>query len=138
VDNGSKAHRFYLCPPGIIGNDALFYGVGTAIDFCTTIGFDRIFTYNQTMAERFYQGLLQIPGVEIVSPEERIYHSPMISFKMKDHGFREINEHLVKDKIRVRTVTEGGCDCIRVSFHICNHDGEVDKILDSLKRLASA
>jgi selenocysteine lyase/cysteine desulfurase len=116
-------------------NDALFYGLGAAIDFCNTIGFDRIFANNHTMAERFYEGLLQIPGVEILSPEERIYRSSMISFKMKNHGFQEINDHLVKDRIKVRAVTEGGCDCIRVSFHICNRDGEVTKILDSLKKL---
>ncbi|MCX6563831.1 MAG: hypothetical protein NTU60_09525 [Candidatus Aminicenantes bacterium] len=55
---------------------------------------------------------------------------------MKAIEYGKINEHLAKDKIRVRTVTEGGVNCVRVSFHVCNHDGEVTKILDSLKKLA--
>jgi selenocysteine lyase/cysteine desulfurase len=60
----------------------------------------------------------------------------MISFRMKDHTYGQINEHLAKAKIRVRSVTEGGCNCIRVSFHVCNQDSEVDRILESLRALA--
>jgi selenocysteine lyase/cysteine desulfurase len=45
-------------------------------------------------------------------------------------------EHVAKAKIRVRPVTEGGLNCVRVSFHICNHDAEVTKLLDALATLA--
>ena len=92
--------------------------------------------HHQALAERFYAGLEEIPGVERVSPEEEAYRTSMIGFRMKTDAYTKINEHLAKDKIRVRTVTEGGLNSIRVSFHICNHDGEVTKILDSLKKLA--
>jgi selenocysteine lyase/cysteine desulfurase len=51
---------------------------------------------------------------------------------MKDRTYAQINEQLAKAKIRVRPVTEGGLNCIRVSFHICNHDPEVDAILKAL------
>jgi selenocysteine lyase/cysteine desulfurase len=118
-------------------NDALFYGLGTALDFVQTVGSDRIWQHNHTLAERFCNGLRQIPGVEIVSPEEETYRTAMISFRMKTYDYKKINEHVTKDKIRVRSVTEGNMDCIRVSFHICNHEGEVTKILDSLSRLAA-
>jgi selenocysteine lyase/cysteine desulfurase len=118
-------------------NDALFFALGKAIDFVETIGLERIWQHNHTLAEKFHDGLLEIPGVEIVSPEEERYRSAMIGFRMKDHPHDKINEHLSKDKIRVRSVTEGGLNSIRVSFHVCNHDGEVAKILDSLKRLAA-
>jgi|WetSurMetagenome_2_1015567.scaffolds.fasta_scaffold29936_2 selenocysteine lyase/cysteine desulfurase len=117
-------------------NDALFFGLGKAIDFTTTIGLDRIWKHNHALAEKFYAGLKDMPRVEIMSPEEEVFRTAMIGFKMKDLTFQKVNEHLAKDKIKVRTVTEGGADCIRVSFHICNHDAEVAKILDSLKKLA--
>jgi selenocysteine lyase/cysteine desulfurase len=117
-------------------NDALFFALGKAIDFVTTIGTDRIWKHNHALAERFYSGLKSIPGAEIMSPEEEIYRTAMISFKMKTVDYAKVNEHLAKDKIKVRTVTEGGSNCIRVSFHICNHDAEGAKILDSLKKLA--
>ncbi|MBP1636244.1 MAG: hypothetical protein H6Q10_2818, partial [Acidobacteria bacterium] len=32
---------------------------------------------------------------------------------------------------------EGGVNCVRVSFHVCNQDGEVTKILDALGKLAA-
>ena len=91
-------------------NDALFYGLGTAIDFVQTIGPDRIWRHNHALAERFYQGLQAIPGVEIVSPQEEAYRSAMISFRMKNYEFTRSTGNLAKERIRVRTVTEGGVE----------------------------
>lgn len=117
-------------------NDALFYALGTACDFVEAIGADRIWRHNRPLAERFYHGLGEIPGVERLSPEEEAYRTAMIGFRMKTHAYTQVNEHLAKDKIRVRPVGEGGLNSIRVSFHINNHDGNVTAILDSLKKLA--
>jgi selenocysteine lyase/cysteine desulfurase len=100
------------------------------------IGVDRISRHNRPLAERFYRGLGEIPGVERLSPEEEAYRTAMIGFRMKAHTFTEINEYLAKDKIRVRPVAEGGLNSIRVSFHINNYEGDVTAILDSLKKLA--
>lgn len=117
-------------------NDALFYALGKAVDFVETIGLDRIWQRNHAMAERFYNGLKEIRGIESLSPEEEAYRTAIIGFRMTTHAMAKINEHLTKDKIRVRTVGEGGLNSIRVSFHICNHMGEVEAILASLKKLA--
>ncbi|MFH0990639.1 MAG: aminotransferase class V-fold PLP-dependent enzyme [bacterium] len=117
-------------------NDALFFALGTALDFVHTIGPDRIWKHNHALAQRFYEGLKDIPGTDIVSPEEEDYRSSMISFRMKNIEYAKVNEHLSKDKLRIRTVTEGGVNCIRVSFHICNDDEDVTKILNSVKILA--
>ena len=111
-------------------NDALFFALGSAIDFVQTIGMPRIWQHNHALAEKFYRGLQEIAGVEILSPQEEAYRTAMISFRMKDRTYAEINAQLAKAKIRVRPVTEGGLNCIRVSFHVCNHDPEVDRILD--------
>jgi len=46
-------------------------------------------------------------------------------------------EHLAKDKIRARPVSEGGLNSIRVSFYLNNRDEDVTAILDSLKKLAA-
>jgi selenocysteine lyase/cysteine desulfurase len=72
-----------------------------------------------------------------VSPKEEAFRTAIISFRMTSRTFAQVNEHLTKDRIRVRTVTEGGVNGIRVSFHICNQDDEVTRIVESLKRLAS-
>jgi selenocysteine lyase/cysteine desulfurase len=117
-------------------NDALFFALGTAIDFVQTIGLPRIWQHNHALAEKFYQGLQATAGVEILSPQEEAYRTAMISFRMKDRTYSQVNEHLSKARIRVRPVTEGGLNCIRVSFHVCNHDPEVDAMLEALHTLA--
>ncbi|MCX6550822.1 MAG: aminotransferase class V-fold PLP-dependent enzyme [Acidobacteria bacterium] len=117
-------------------NEALFFALGRAVEFVQTIGVERIWRYDRALAERFYRGLRELPNVETVSPDEEAWRTPMIGFRMRNHTFREVGDHLTKDHIRVRTVTEGGLNSIRVSFFICNHDGEVTAILDSLKKLA--
>ncbi len=116
-------------------NEALFFALGSAVEFVQAIGVDRIWRHNHALAETFRQGLLAMPGVELVSPEEEAWRTPMIGFRMKNHAFREIADHLTKDHIRVRTVTEGGLNSIRVSFGVCNHDTDVAAILESLKKL---
>ena len=117
-------------------NDALFYAMGKAGDFVRTVGPERIFKRAHGMAETFFAGLKEIPGVEILSPEEEAYRTCMVGFRMKSKTMSEINAHLAKDKIRVRPVGEGGLNGIRASFFLCNRPGDVDLILDSLRRLA--
>jgi selenocysteine lyase/cysteine desulfurase len=118
-------------------NDALFYALGTALDLVETIGVDRIARRCRPLAERFYNGLGEIPGVERLSPEEAAYRTLMIGFRMKTHTNTEIMSHLAKDKIRARPVGEGGLNSIRVSFYLNNRDEDVTAVLDSLKRLAA-
>jgi selenocysteine lyase/cysteine desulfurase len=117
-------------------NDALFYALGTALDLVGTIGVERIARRCRPMAERFYKGLGEIPGVERLSPEEEAYRTLMIGFRMKSHSMADIMNHLAKDRIRARPVGEGGLGSIRVSFYLNNRDEDVTAILDSLKKLA--
>jgi selenocysteine lyase/cysteine desulfurase len=117
-------------------NDALFYSLGTALDFVDAIGVDRIAKRCRPMAERFYRGLGEIPGVERLSPEEETYRTLMIGFRMKTHPHTAIMEHLAKDKIKARPVGEGGLNSIRISFYLNNRDEDVTAALDSLKKLA--
>jgi selenocysteine lyase/cysteine desulfurase len=118
-------------------NDALFYALGTALDFVDTIGVERIAARCRGLAERFYRGLGEIPGVERVSPEEEAYRTLMIGFRMKGRPSSEVMAQLGKDKIRARPVGEGGLDSIRVSFYLNNRDEDVTAALDSIKKVAA-
>jgi len=117
-------------------NDALFYALGTALDFVNTIGVDRIQARCKPMAERFYRGLGEIPGVERLSPEEEANRTLMIGFRMKTHPHTEIMQQLAKDKLKARPVSEGGLNSVRVSFYLNNRDEDVTAALDSLRKLA--
>jgi cysteine desulfurase/selenocysteine lyase len=117
-------------------NEALFFALGTAVEFVETIGSDRIWRHNHVLAEQFYRGLQGIAGVELVSPDEEAYRTAMIGFRMPGRTLLQITEQFAKDRIRVRSVTEGGLNSIRVSFHVCNHEAQVQAALDSIKKLA--
>lgn len=117
-------------------NDALFFAMGAAVDFVQAIGPGRIWEHNHRLAERFYRGLQEIPAVEIASPQEEAFRTAMISFRMKTRTVQQIMEHTAKAKIRVRPVSEGGANCVRVSFHVCNQEAEADRLLDVLRQFA--
>lgn len=117
-------------------NDSLFFGLQRAVDFIKTIGLARIQTHNKILAEKFYQGLKEIPRVQVLSPEEKKYRSAIISFKIKGMEFRKIGSFLTIEKnIRVRIVPEANVNGVRVSFHVYNNENDVEKILTELKIL---
>ncbi len=117
-------------------NESLFRGLETAAQFLLAIGLDKIREHNRSLAEQFYQGLMKIPNVEILSPAEEQYRSSMITFRLKNKGYQETANFLTGEKrIRVRVVPEAGVNGIRVSFHVYNQDFEVDKILTEIRRM---
>jgi len=117
-------------------NEALYFTLGTAIDFLEAVGLERVQARSRSLAEKFYAGLREIRGVEICSPEESAFRSPMISFRMAGRDYHDVMKRLGEDHIRVRPVNEGGLNCIRVSFYINNDSADVEKILNSLKKIA--
>jgi len=44
----------------------------------------------------------------------------------------------VRQRLRVRSVTEGGLDAVRVSFHVYNDAAEVDRLLAALRVVVAA
>ncbi|MFA5815987.1 MAG: aminotransferase class V-fold PLP-dependent enzyme [Bacteroidales bacterium] len=115
-------------------NESIFRGLETASKFLLAIGLDKISVHNRSLAEQFYQGLLKLPGIEILSPAEEQFRSSMITFRPKNKGYQETANYLTGEKrIRVRVVPEAGLNGIRASFHVYNQDFEVDKILEEIK-----
>jgi len=116
-------------------NDALFAALGTALDFVQAIGPARIWDHNRALAERFWREAPRITGLELLSPAESAHRSAIITFRTAGHPYLAVNRHLTSAGIRVRTVTEGGVDAIRVAFHVCNDDGDVDRLMAALETL---
>lgn len=129
-----NAHRFEYGTQ----NDALFYALGTALDFVGALGVGRIAARCKPMAERFHAGLREIPGVEPLAAAEASNRTLMIGFRMPGRESGKVFEALIRDRIRTRVVTEGGLDSIRVSFFLNNRDEDVDLVLASIRKIASA
>lgn len=120
-------------------NDALFYGLGEAVDFIRFIGEQTIWKHNKHLSEMFYKGLQEIPGVELLSPAGKDYRSAMISFKFKDKNknVAGICVDLEERRLRVRHVNEANLDGIRASFHIYNNEEEVERLLGEIRKIAA-
>lgn len=119
-------------------NPALFFGLETAIDFINLIGIENIWEHDRQLAEAFYQELLKIPNVEVLSPEQEDFRTAMITFKMKNMPYDKVVAYLMEKRIRVRPVTDGNLMAVRVSFHVYNNEMDVAKILNEIKNLAKS
>ena len=116
-------------------NAALVYGLEAATDFVSTIGLDAIWKNNRALAEACIAGLQAIPGVELLSPVEPAFRSAMVTFRLSGRDNRQVAGALVQRHLRARSVTEGGLDAVRVSFHVYNDAGEVERLLQELKKI---
>ncbi len=116
-------------------NDALIYGLEAGAQFINAIGLDRAWAYDRSLAERFVEGLRQVRGARLLSPRERADRTAIISFALEGRDNRQVAAELGRRRLRVRSVTEGGLDAVRASFHVCNDVSEVDRLLAALGSL---
>ena len=107
----------------------------SAVAFLSGIGMPAVWARNQAMAERAVAGLRMIPDVTLLSPAEPQWRSAIITFTISGRDNRQIAAELVRQRLRVRSVTEGGLDAVRLSFHLYNDAGEVDRLLAAVRML---
>jgi selenocysteine lyase/cysteine desulfurase len=119
-------------------NDALIYGIESALTFLSSIGMPAIWARNQAMAERTVEGLRAIAGVSLLSPAEPAWRSAIITFALARRDNRQVSADLGRQRLRVRSVTEGGLDAVRVSFHVYNDEAEVDRLLAAIRGTVAA
>jgi len=119
-------------------NSALYHGLGKAIEFITQIGIERIWQHNRLLAEKLYTGLLQIPGVEALSPAEEEFRTSLITFRIPGKDYRQVANYLINERqLRVRIVSEAQLEGIRVSVHLYNDEEEIDRLLQGIAAAAS-
>lgn len=119
-------------------NDALIYGLEAAAAFISRIGLERAWRRNLALTERTRAGLARMEGVRILSPREMSARSAILTFEVDGRDNRQVAAELVRRRLRVRSVTEGRLNAVRASFHICNDDSEVDRLLAALREIAGA
>lgn len=118
-------------------NDALVYGVESAVDFVSAIGLPAVWKRNRALAEQCVAGAGRIPGIELLSPSEAPDRSAIVTFKVAGRDNRQVASELVRRRLRVRSVTEGGLDAVRASFHVYNDEPEVERLLLALREIAA-
>ncbi len=108
-------------------------GLGAAIAFLQRIGMENIWKRDQALSTSLFNGLKEIPLVEVLSPANDADRSAMVTFKHEKLPFLELQRHLDTYKLRTRAVSEGGVDGLRISTHIYNTFEEVERVLEAVK-----
>jgi selenocysteine lyase/cysteine desulfurase len=118
-------------------NDALVYGLETALDFVAGLGLPAIAAHNRELTDAFLEGLREVPGVQVLTPPDPAAASAMVTFRLVGRDNREVANALTRRRHRVRSVTEAGLDAVRASFHVCNTKPQVEDLLFAVEDIAA-
>jgi selenocysteine lyase/cysteine desulfurase len=116
-------------------NELLYLGFHASLKFINSIGIPEIRDHNESLSEKFRAELLKLGNVEILSPEEREYRSSMITFRIAGKSLNDISGAMGKDNIRVRPVGEADLNGTRISFHLYNNENDLDRAVESIKKI---
>ena len=116
-------------------NNALIYGLEAAADYLAGLGLEALWRRNMAMAERCRAGLQPIAGLEILSPGDTASRTAILTFRIGGRDNRAVASALVARRLRVRSVTEGGLDAVRASFHVCNTQAHADRLVAAVAEL---
>uniref|UniRef100_UPI004047505C aminotransferase class V-fold PLP-dependent enzyme n=1 Tax=Polaribacter sp. TaxID=1920175 RepID=UPI004047505C len=119
-------------------NTAINLGLGSAIEFVSTIGMENIAKRGRELANYFRNGLSILKQIEILTPESEKFSASIITFRCKGKDNLKINQQLNSIyKIRLRGIYENNLNSIRVSFAVFNNFKEIDDLLIALKEINS-
>ena len=117
-------------------NDALVYGIEAAADFVAALGLANIWEHNRSLTDICLEGLRPVPGVEVLAPPDAASRSAMVTFRLVGRDNREVANMITRRRHRVRSVTEGGLDAVRASFHVCNTEEQVRELVHAVEDIA--
>jgi selenocysteine lyase/cysteine desulfurase len=116
-------------------NELLYLGFQASLKFINSIGIPAIREHNEALSEKFRTEIQKAGGCEILSPGEREFRSSMITFRIPGKSLNDISGAMGKDNIRVRPVGEADLNGVRISFHLYNNDNDLDRAVESIKKI---
>ena len=123
-------------------------GLSAALEYIESVGLGKIFEKETALAQRFYRGVKDIPGVTVYGDMDAEVRVPIVTLNLEDYDSGELADCLqTQFDIAVRP----GAHCaprlhralgteqsgsVRFSFGYFNTFGEVDAAVDALRQLA--
>ncbi|MBI4409236.1 MAG: aminotransferase class V-fold PLP-dependent enzyme [Gemmatimonadetes bacterium] len=118
------------------GNLSLLRGLEQAVDFHSAIGSRRVEERIVALADRLRAGLRQLPGVFIRSPEHPALRSATTVWGIRGMTGPQLQDALwERSKVRVRSM--GDEQGVRQCCHIYNLEQEVDRTLETVRKLVA-
>lgn len=106
-------------------------GFAKSIEFLVDTGIERIFAYNQILADNLIDGLLSL-GAEVTSPQTAAERSAIVTARFPNRDISDVAEHL--KRFGVMVALRG--DVIRFSPHLYNQMADVDRALDVISKMS--
>ena len=137
VDIKDIPYRFEVGTPAI----AEVIGLGEAVDFISSIGYDKIIEHNQALCAYIEEKFRKIEGIELYNDS---FDEAILSFNVKGVHPHDASSFLDEDNICVRaghhcaqllTKYLGLNGTVRASFSIFNDFDDVDKLADCVKKV---
>ena len=105
-------------------------GFAKSIEFLVDTGIDRIFAYNQVLADNLIDGLASI-GAEVTSPRNAAERSAIVTARFPGRDLSDVVQHLNQSGVRV--ALRG--NVIRFSPHLYNQMADVERALDVISSM---
>ncbi|MEM2496766.1 MAG: cysteine desulfurase [Candidatus Nezhaarchaeales archaeon] len=124
-------------------------GLKAAVNYLTSIGLDNIEAHEKLLTKKLYEGLTQIPKVEVYGPEPR-FKTSITSFNVGDlnpHDVALILDSTAKIAVRsgmhcaqplIKHVLGKMQGTVRVSTYLYNTEAEVEKFLAIIEEVAKS
>jgi isopenicillin-N epimerase len=118
-------------------SDPLALAVSSAISFQSAIGKDVIRDRIRSLAARFREGAMTIPGVTLCTPRSTEFSGGITTLKVRDLPNQKLLDWMaVKYNVVVDTADKPP-NTIRVSTHIYNSVEQIDRLLGALTQAAA-
>ena len=117
-------------------NESLFEGLRRSVSFLNQLSMSDVVTHNRSLSNALIAYLTQNDHYRLFSPLEVESQTSIISFGHREIPFQDLAAQLMKRKIRVRVVTEGGMQAVRVAFHLYNSMEDVQHLIGGLQEIS--
>ena len=138
-------HRFEAGTPGV----AEGIGLGRAVDYLSQLGMDDVRSHEMELGKRLYEGLSQIPNVEVYGPSDPRSRVALVSFNVGDLNPHDVALALdISKKIMIRSGHHCALPAMkevihsdgtaRASLYIYNTPEEVEVFLSTVEEIADS
>lgn len=123
-------------------------GLHAAVEYIQRTGIDQIRKREQECMKRFYEGVIQVPGVKVYGDFDDMNRCAIVSLNIEDYDSSEVSDELLTE---YRISTRPGAHCaplmhealgtveqgaVRFSFSHFTTDEEVDTAIKAIRELA--
>ena len=108
-------------------------GLLAATEFFHALGMQRVEGRVRYLRGMLQEGLMHIPGLSLATPSDNALNAAMVSFRIDGVESLDLQAHLSRAaKVRTRVIGEYDYGWMRLSTHIYNSPGDVERVLELL------